>query len=312
VSDEPRRRPPRLTKADAAGPVRVSLNFASRLFDALETRWERLLARRTLATVLVAVFLGALALIEAQRRGWLPPPLAGRVATNHFVAVAVAFTLLLYIEILALVFALAQSVANSVGKQFELFSLILLRKAFLQLGNVGEPLEWHRVAGAVPGMLADIGGALAVFVLVGIYYRIQRHQPITKDEEEQARFVASKKAVSLILLAAFLLLAVLDARQFLLGRPTFDFFEVFFTILVFSDVLLVLIALGYSYGYHVVFRNSGFAAATVMLRLALTAPIYINALLGLGAATFAVALSLAYNSFAPLLRERAPAMRMAP
>jgi hypothetical protein len=67
-------------------------------------------------------------------------------------------------------------------------------------------------------------------------------------------------------------------------------------------VLLVLVALCYSSSYHVVFRNSGFAAATVIIRLALTAPRYVNVLLGLGAAVFAVGLSLAYNTFSPAMR----------
>jgi len=49
--------------------------------------------------------------------------------------------------------------------------------------------------------------------------------------------------------------------QILTGRPSSDFSSVFYTVLVFSDVLLVLVSLRYSSGYPVLFRNSGFAVA---------------------------------------------------
>jgi hypothetical protein len=51
-----------------------------------------------------------------------------------------------------------------------------------------------------------------------------------------------------------------------------------------TDVLIMLISLGYSGSYPVVFRSFGFAVATVLIRLALMAPPYVNALLGLASA----------------------------
>jgi hypothetical protein len=212
--------------------------------------------------------------------------------------VVLAFNGLLVLELIALVLALARSVADSVGKQFELLSLILLRKAFLELSTFGEPVEWALVSRTLPHVLADMVGALVVFVLVALYYRVQRHRAIALGDD-QAAFVAGKKVVALLLLVAFALGAA-DAlwRTVALGQAT-HFFEVFFTVLIFSDVLLVLLSLMYSADYRVVFRNSGFAASTVMIRLALTAPPFLNAALGAGAAAFALALSVAYERFGP-------------
>ena len=62
-------------------------------------------------------------------------------------------------------------------------------------------------------------------------------------------------------------------------------FEVFYTMLIFVDILLVLISLQFSSTYHVAFRASGFAVATVFLRIALVAPPYINSALGVGGDT---------------------------
>jgi hypothetical protein len=67
----------------------------------------------------------------------------------------------------------------------------------------------------------------------------------------------------------------------------------------------------YSSSYHVVFRNSGLAVSTVLLRMGLSAPPYFNVMLGILATLFALGLTLAYNRFAPLLgkREREHASR---
>jgi len=254
--------------------------------------------------MLVVAFVGALLLIELNRHALLPGVLQAVVPTNHFRAIDFAFSLLLVIEVLALVWTLAESFANSVGKQFELFALILLRKAFMEFGGFGEPIVWEEISESVLHVLADLSGALLVFVILGFYYRIQEHAPITDDRGEERLFISAKKIVALLLLAIFVGLGGWHLTGLATGRPMLPFFETFFTVLIFADVLMVLISLRCSSRFDVVFRNSGFAAATVMIRLALTAPPYVNVLLGLGASLFALGLTFSYNHFAPVLRER--------
>ena len=72
-------------------------------------------------------------------------------------------------------------------------------------------------------------------------------------------------------------------------------FEIFYTLLIFADVLIVLISLRYSVAYPVVFRYFGFAVAAVLIRLALTAPRVVDAGLGVIASLFAYALTWVYN-----------------
>ena len=284
--------------------MRSVLAHSARLFDAFDRGWESLVARKVLGGILVTGFLGALAVIELNRQGLLPAPLDGIISKNHFGAIDLAFTFLLVIEVIGLVVALADSVAKAVGKQFELLSLILLRKAFLEFAEFGEPIVWAEVSTAVLHMIAYAVAALLIFVVLGLYYRVQIHQRITADEEEQASFVAAKKSVAMLLLVSFLVLAVIDGVRLLTGAGAFDLFAAFYIVLIFSDVLIVLISIVYSSDYHVVFRNSGFAAATVLMRLSLTAPAYVSGALGVGSALFALGLSYAYGKFAPVLEER--------
>lgn len=272
---------------------------AERLFDRIEHVWESSATRRATGTALVLLFLGALLAVEMRRRGWLPEPLAAQVSTSHFAAISLTFTALLLVEVVALVLALARSVAASVGAQFELYSLILLREAFKEIGNLGEPIAWVRDQQAILYALADASGALLVFVGVIIYTHLQRHRPITASEADQARFVQAKKVLALGLLAAFVVAGVEDAWRVVSQNDPYAFFDAFFTALIFADVLVVLVSLRYSDTYAVVFRNAGFALATVVLRLALVAPVYVNVALGVGATVFVIALTAAYNR-APL------------
>lgn len=280
--------------------------FTDRLFDGLEARWESESGRRSAANLLIFVFLATLVVIELKRQGVLPAFLANPVPSSHFAAVSLAFTFFLIIEIIGLVFALAQSVANAAGKQFEIFSLILLREAFKEFAYFGEPIVWTEIREPVLHMLADAGGALVIFVLIGFYYRAQLHRPITADATEQTRFVTAKKAIALLLLAAFLFIGINDLWRYVAGQPVYPFFKTFYTVLIFSDVLIVLISLRYTATYHVVFRNSGFALATVTLRIALAAPVYVNVLLGIAASGFILGLTYAYNTFGPVREAEEP------
>ena len=280
--------------------VHTVLRLTDRIFDGLEARWESDSGRRSAANLLIFVFLATLVAIELKRQGLLPAFLAKPVPTSHFAAVSLAFTFFLIIEIIGLVFALAQSVAGAAGKQFEIFSLILLREAFKEFAYFGEPIVWEEIREPVLHMLADAGGALVIFVLIGFYYRAQLHRPITADAEEQTRFVTAKKAIALLLLAAFAFIGLNDIWLYVTDQPVYPFFKTFYTVLIFSDVLIVLISLRYTATYHVVFRNSGFALATVTLRIALAAPVYINVLLGIAASAFILGLTYAYNTFGPV------------
>ena len=273
------------------------------LFDQLEQRWEKLTTQRRVASALVVVFVVGLALVEARRIPWLSTALIERLPSNHFEAILLPFTLLLLAEVISLVFAIAQSVAIAVGKQLEIMSLILIRQSFKELTYFPEPIVWDLRSGEVTQrvlyILSDASGALVIFGLLVVYFRMQTHKPISRDSDDQSSFVGAKKLIALALLAS---LAVIAANVTWVCMSTClarSFFEIFYTLLIFADVLIVLISLRYSVAYPVVFRYFGFAVATVLIRLALTAPRVVDAGLGVIATLFAIALTWVYNRTSP-------------
>jgi hypothetical protein len=273
------------------------------LFDRLKARSESPATRRLVAATLVAVFLGTVAAVELNRLLPLPPALGRLIPPSHFHAVQAAMYLLLAYEVMGLVFGLATSFTVAAGKQFEIFSLILLRQSLEAFGEMHEPLAWPEMREHVVDILSGAAGALVIFVVVGFYYGVQRHQPLTPDVKDRRSFIAAKKVLALVLLVVFSALAVRSVLGTMLGWESHLFFEPFYTLLVFADILVVLLSMRYSASYPVVFRNSGLALATVMLRMALVAPPVAGAVLGSVAAVFALALTRAYNLFTPVVEQ---------
>lgn len=275
------------------------LERSGRVFDVIEKRWESLATQRRVASALVVIFVVGLLLVEIRRYGWAPAAVADRLPVNHFEAILLPFTLLLLAEVISLVFALARSVAAAVTKQLEIMSLILIRQSFKELTYFPEPIVWDTTSGEITNrvlyILSDSLGALIIFALIVVYTRIQRHQPISDDADAQSSFVSSKKLIALMLLVFLAVHGGRVAWAWAVTGVSPAFFEVFYTLLVFADILIVLISLRYSVAYPVVFRYFGFAVATVMIRLALTAPRIVDAGLGVTATLFAIALTWVYN-----------------
>lgn len=264
------------------------LEKATYLYDELEHSWDNDDTRKIVTAILVLLFLGSLAVIELNRNGLLPPGIAVSLPTNHFYAVNLAFTLVLIVEVLSLVFVLPTSFSRSVGKQFEILALILLRSSFKELKYFSEPIGYEGRLEPLLHIFSDGFGALAVFALLGIYYKLRAGTGEGGSGEGLWEFVAVKKLIALFLLAAFFGLAMSTFVGIILGRDPFGFFSSFYTLLIFSDILILLLSQRRHPSFHVVFRNSGFAVSTLLIRLALAAPPYVNAAIGTGAALFAV------------------------
>ncbi|MEW6500613.1 MAG: hypothetical protein ACOY8P_02220 [Thermodesulfobacteriota bacterium] len=268
-------------------------------FDRFEEHWEGPDGQKVMASFLVFFFLASVTVIELNRRALLPAPFDRIFSRTHLAAIEQAFNLLLALEVVSLILSLVHSVSRSVGKQFEILSLIFLRGTFKKISHFDEPLVWAQVESVIVPILASAVSALLIFVVLGFFYRLQKPHPLKMRVGDKGKFILAKKVIALALLLSFFALGAYDVWGYFAFNHPENIFEMFYTLLIFSDVLIVLISLRYSSQYLVAFRNSGFAVATVLIRLALLAPATIGALLGLGTAVFALGITLAYNAFVP-------------
>jgi hypothetical protein len=278
-----------------------------RFFDKTQSFVENERTRSRVGKGLILFFLATLTLIELNTLGLLPEPLAVKISMNRFHAVTQTFTLVLVLEVVDLVFSLPRSTSRAVAKQFEILALILLRNAFKELTYLPVPIEVMGHTDVLLRIGMNGGGALAVFVLLGAYKYAQRCAPRHWAPEILAKFITAKKLVALMVLGSLVFMALLDAYFLVRGLPTFDIFHDFYTLLIFSDILIVLIAQRYMPEFHAIFRNSGFALSTVFIRMALTADTMISVLMGVGAMVFALGLTFASNRFYALSAQPAGA-----
>ncbi len=273
------------------------MNFFAGIYLFLERLWESSGTQRAIAWILISVFLGMLSLIELNRQGLLPVFLDQIVPLSRLRAIEIAFNLLLFIELIELIFALPDSVSRALGKQFEVIALVLLRENFKILSHAGDPLRWEAVSHILPDMAAVSISALAIYGILAVYYRQLRKTSYIKEPNKQSTYIRLKQNIALFLLGAIVYFGVQDLL--LLHKPDdAKFMESFYTMLIFADVLIVLASMRYHLPFHVTFRYVAYTVATLIMRLSLLETGWRGAMIASLAAVYATAVLFASNLFA--------------
>jgi hypothetical protein len=275
------------------------INLISTLMDKLEELFESSKNISVVGTLLAFSFLFGIFAVEMNIRGLVPGFLSGLIPLKHLVIIAQVFTLVLCFEVISLIFSFVHSVTISMGKQIEVLSLVLLREVFKEFSYFTEPIEWVQAKPFLFPMISSALGALVLFIILGFYYRIYQARPITNDLRETKNFIKIKKNIAFVLLVSFMIIIIYEAILYLQTGQSHKAFDTFFTILIFSDILIILVSMRYSTSYLITFRNSGFAVATVFIRLALLSPPPYSALIGIGSALFVMGISLNYKYYKP-------------
>ncbi|MEL6497466.1 MAG: hypothetical protein AAF937_00155 [Planctomycetota bacterium] len=266
-----------------------------RLTTGLEHMWDTRRARIARAIVLIATLLGGIVLIEIKRVAD-PAFLPDGLPTVHLAAVSWAIYALLIFEFVEMAFAMSNSVASSVARHLQLYSLVLLRDAFLKLGEFPEPItvafdDLHKVA----IMTSDAAGAVVLFLAATVFALLQRHVPITTHRQSLESFKTFKQSIVITLLVTLAGLVAYWPISLVFDVPSLDIIDAYFTILVFVDVLLAFASLAIADHPAIVFRNFGFAFAAILLRLSLASPEFIRPCLGIAGAAIALSVTLVYN-----------------
>ncbi len=273
-------------------------NLFSTAFDSIHGFWENRTVHRFVSASLVIIFIISLAVIEINRQGWLPASLSTKISLNHYQAINLAFTLVLILEVISLIFVLPGSMSKAVGKQFEILAMIFLRNSFKELSVLPEFIDISGHQDVLWHILAYGGAAVTIFALLGVYLSIRKScGSVLAPGKTLNLFIKVKKTVAFFMILVFLGLGTCNTWFMINGLAQFEFFHYFYTILIFSDIFLVLIAQVFLPQFPAIFRNSGYSFATLLIRLSLTAPVYYDVLIGVSSIIFAIVLTLIYNRF---------------
>ncbi len=205
------------------------------------------------------------------------------IGNNFLQAVYTPFSFILFYEVMLLVFALPRSLTSSIGKQYQIISLIVVRRVFKDIGSFDDFGHWIEQPDSVRLVLYDMGAALLMFLTVAIFYRVRELVTNSHQPNNLAGFIFMKKMVAMLLALVLILLALLNLVTWLVSflpveilllpipeNPDAFFFPAFFEFMIFTDVFLLIMSISYYDRYEHVFRNAGFVISTVLLRISLS------------------------------------------
>lgn len=257
----------------------------SRWYDVLST--ERNVGRieRLIISFALIGFALHLLLIFLARHDAFGADMVLRLQTNYLKAIYTPFSIILFYEVLTLVIILPRSIAIFIGKQYEIVTLITIRSFFHDIADYDLDEPEIYTFGFLGEISLDLIGALLLFFLTTVYYRIfagtkkSRADPSSK----RTRIIQIKKAAAVILSGLLLVLSVASLTGWLeelyragvtggdFPNPNGVFYNDFFTVMIFVDVFLLILSFIYSGTYDLIFRNAGFVISTILVRVALTA-----------------------------------------
>lgn len=265
------------------------------------------------AAVGFLVHLGAIGL--ARLLPDLPQTLFEGLDQSPLHAVYTPFSVILFYEVVLLVFALTASHTGEIAKQYQIVSLIVVRRVFKDIGSFSELENWLAEPEAVRAVLIDMAGAVMMFLIVTAFTWLRHVTPKTSIRRDLEGFIQLKKAVAVLLLGVLIVLATLNLASWLglvdalppaIATPPADvdlfFFPRFFEFMIFTDVFLLIVSLAYYDRYEFVFRNAGFVISTVLLRVSLSTPKPYDLLLALTAMLYGLAVLGVFACFSAIER----------
>lgn len=270
-------------------------------FKIFSEKNQKKVERATLWLSIIGFFIH-LIFIYAKKYDWFEVPFESSLLIDPISSIYTPFSIILVYEIYLLVVNLPRSFTTSVSKQFEIISLILIRRIFADIPKIDLKANWMSTQANVQ-LIYDVLGVLIIFFLIFLFNKGRSRLPKKPLNPNLQSFVASKKAVSLILLPILILTSLISAYQWLYGLIYLDattdinaiFYNEFFTILILADVLILLLSFQYTERYSQLIRNTGFVICTILIRLSFGVYGLTNVLLIISSVAFGLMILTIYN-----------------
>lgn len=291
-------------------------NWVDRVYKKVLSEKVKAKSEKIILAVAIASFLIHLLLIFLSQNNWLP--LDSKFFDSPIAAIYTPFSFILVYEVYLLIFFLPKSISFYIGKQYEIITLIVIRRIFKDISHLELSSQWFMIRDDLQ-FTYDALTVVVLFALILLFYLQIKKSEIEANPEQELRpeiqsFVRLKKLLAIALVPVLMALALFtfgdwfyatlsESRSGLMVFKNINtiFFDEFFTLLIIVDVLLLLASFFYSDQFHKIIRNSGFVISTILIKLSFSTTGLVNDALVIGALVFGLLILLIHNQFERLL-----------
>jgi|TARA_B110000503_G_scaffold109672_1_gene164125 hypothetical protein len=280
------------------------------IFDKLLSDSTRGKTEKVILKLAIVSFFVHLAIIYLIKFGFIDLPSNSELLKNPISAAYTPFSFILIYEVYLLIYYLPKSFTTYITKQYEIITLIIIRKLFKDLSALELTENWFEIKGDLQ-FTYDLIASILLFYLIYLFQKQESKKLILQGKIKPVieKFVKNKKLIAIILLPLFFIMAIYTLIDWSTGivkisntLPTFEsinnlFFDEFFTVLILVDVVLLLISFFYTDQFHKIIRNSGFVISTILIRMSFGVSGLISTVLIVVAVLFGLAIITIHNKY---------------
>ncbi len=284
------------------------------LYQKLLSEETKRISESIILTIAIASFLIHLCIIYLVDFGIISLNTTSDLLKNPIAAIYTPFSFILVYEVYLLIHYLPKSITTYISKQYEIITLIIIRRLFKDLSTLTLSDDWFKIKYDLQ-FTYDLVASILLFFLIYLFLKQSKKIYRTEEKDERhikgiARFIKLKKVLSVFLVLVIIFVAVYSFQHWLAGviSPSANtdvsfkninniFFEQFFTILIIADVILLLFSFFHTDEFHKVIRNSGFIISTILIRLSFSVSGLLNTVLIVTAIIFGLLILVIHNKF---------------
>ncbi|MEY3368685.1 MAG: hypothetical protein RI973_1840, partial [Bacteroidota bacterium] len=286
----------------------LNAGFNSLLSHTMKERIEKIIL-----TISIVSYLAHLLVILLNNQGIIE--LEQKFFKNPIAAIYTPFSFILVYEVYLLIFFLSKSITIYIVKQYEIITLIEIRRIFNDIAYVELTSDWFKDKNDLQ-FTFDVLTSLILFYLIYLFYKkihARSQAPAPKSEKyglKIQRFIQLKKLLATILVPTLFLFASYTFISWIaetlgnyetgfvaLKKINNIFFDEFYTILIIVDVVLLLFSFFYSDKFHTIIRNSGFVISTILIKISFLAEGILHNALIIGAVLFGYLIFVIHNLY---------------
>jgi len=241
--------------------------------------------------------------------------ISSKLTKSPISAIYTPFSFILIYEVFLLVFYLPKSISIYIGKQYEIITLIVIRRIFKDIGNIEMSTSWFKLENDLQ-FTYDVLTTLILFFLIHLFYKkiekIGSDEKVNKIYKDASiyKFIQLKKGIAMVLIPILAILAVFSFTNWIVSSAHNHwnniaspkninniFFEDFFMLLIIIDVILLLFSFFYSDSFYKIIRNSGFMISTILIKLSFSVEGIVNNALIVGAVLFGYLILVIHNLY---------------